>query len=181
MTYEGGKTDVDDFKGGRIHYAGIVFGYQQQEIFWQAVGRYLAQKAHEVFRRWESETSAYPMDKRLVSLDGTGRITETFARKVLSRARETATAVSRGKLDMGYSPALQAIAEVSRLTQAHRDLLQGAAAISDAPPPKGIWKWIEDFYANNKGLIWLSGIVAGGIMGGIALSLKIFGLPSLLP
>jgi hypothetical protein len=37
MTYEGGKTDVDDFRGGRIRYAGIAFGHQQQQIFWQAI------------------------------------------------------------------------------------------------------------------------------------------------
>jgi hypothetical protein len=36
MTYEGGKTDVEDFRGGRIHFAGIKFGHQQQAIYWQA-------------------------------------------------------------------------------------------------------------------------------------------------
>jgi hypothetical protein len=30
MTYEGGSTDVDDFRGGRIRYRGIKFGQQQQ-------------------------------------------------------------------------------------------------------------------------------------------------------
>src|SRR6266481_6036099 len=46
MTYEGGKTDVEDFRGGRIHFAGIKFGHQQQAIYWQAIDRYLRQKTH---------------------------------------------------------------------------------------------------------------------------------------
>jgi hypothetical protein len=56
MTYEGGVTDVDEFRGGRIRYRGIKFGRQQQEIFWQSIDRYLIQKVHEIFRRWDTET-----------------------------------------------------------------------------------------------------------------------------
>jgi hypothetical protein len=55
MTYEGGRTDVDDFRGGRICYAGIKFGQQQQQIFWQAIDRFLDQKVHETFKRWDME------------------------------------------------------------------------------------------------------------------------------
>jgi hypothetical protein len=29
MTYERGVTDVDDFRGGRIHYSGVRFDYQK--------------------------------------------------------------------------------------------------------------------------------------------------------
>jgi hypothetical protein len=40
MTYEGGKTDVEDFRGGRIHLSGVTFGSQQQTIYWQAIDVY---------------------------------------------------------------------------------------------------------------------------------------------
>src|SRR5262245_44642975 len=71
MTYEGGKTDVDDFRGGRIRYAGIKFEYQQQQIFWQAIERYLLQKVHEIYKRWDTETSSYSAAIRVAALDGT--------------------------------------------------------------------------------------------------------------
>ena len=51
MTYQGGVTDVDDFRGGRIHYSGIKFETQQQQVYWQAVSRYLTQKVNEIFKR----------------------------------------------------------------------------------------------------------------------------------
>jgi hypothetical protein len=73
MTHEGGVTDVDDFRGGRIHHGGIKFGYQQQQIFWQAVDRYLRQKINEIYSRWDEETNAYPLDLRKSSLEATGR------------------------------------------------------------------------------------------------------------
>ena len=175
LTYEGGKTDVDDFKGGRIRYGGIVFGYQQQDIFWQAIGRYVGQKVHEIFRRWDTETHTYPAERRLSSLDGTERIAQVYVRKVLSRARETAKAVSKGAPDTGYSPVLQGIAEASRLAQAHRELLKGNAAIAEKSAPKGRWKWIEEFFANNKGLIWFLGLVASALAAGITVLLKLYG------
>jgi hypothetical protein len=70
MTYEGGVTDVDDFRGGRIHYGGIKFEYQQQQIFWQAIDRYLLQKIHEIFKQWDAATGTYPSKIRLMSIDG---------------------------------------------------------------------------------------------------------------
>jgi len=56
MTYEGGVTDVDDFRGGRIHYGGIRFGGQQQQIYWQAIDRYLNQKIHSTYKDWDERT-----------------------------------------------------------------------------------------------------------------------------
>src|ERR1700730_9387052 len=70
MTHEGGATDIDDFKGGRIHYTGIEFGDQQQQIFWQAIRRYLKQKAHEAFVQWNKTTEQYPPKERRSSLEG---------------------------------------------------------------------------------------------------------------
>lgn len=162
MTYEGGVTDVDDFKGGWIHYGGIVFGYQQQEIFWQAIGRYINQKVHEVFRRWDAETRTYPTEGRLSSLEGTERITHSFIRRLLNRARETAKRISKSATEGSYAPVLNGIAEASRLAQAHRQLLKGASPAEEASF-RWKWKWLEDFYSNNKGLIWLCGAIVGGL------------------
>lgn len=84
MTYEGGQTDVDDFRGGRIHYAGIKFGHQQQQIFWDAIDRYLDQKVHETFKQWDTETRGYSNEVRRKSIDGV----ERTLRRFVSRARE---------------------------------------------------------------------------------------------
>ena len=51
MTYEGGKVDVERFDGSRIRYAGIKFGHQQQQIFWQAIADYLNQTIQQIFKR----------------------------------------------------------------------------------------------------------------------------------
>jgi hypothetical protein len=64
MTYEGGKTDVEDFRGGRITYAGIRFGHQQQQVFWQAIDRYLDQKR---FMKHSSSGSLKPAHCRMKS------------------------------------------------------------------------------------------------------------------
>src|SRR5947208_808532 len=89
MTYERGVTDVDSFDGGRIHYQGINFGYQQQQIFWQAIKRYLQGKVHATFRRWDEETKSYPSELRRSSLEGTSRLMMTFVAGVMKNALET--------------------------------------------------------------------------------------------
>ena len=90
MTYEGGKTDVDDFRGSRIRYAGIQFGDQQQQVYWQAIDRYLMLKVHETFQRWEAETSGYSSKIRLNSIDGVERSLHQFLTRILQQSLETA-------------------------------------------------------------------------------------------
>jgi hypothetical protein len=80
ITYEGGITDVDDFRGGRIHYGGIKFGRQQQRIVWQAIDRYLSQTIHSTYKEWDEKTRPYPLELRKSSLDGTGRSLRQFDR-----------------------------------------------------------------------------------------------------
>jgi hypothetical protein len=164
MTYEGGKTDVDDFRGGRIRYAGIAFGHQQQQIFWQAIDRYLLQKVHEIFKRWDAETATYPTAIRLRSLEGTDRHLRSFVHRIIRHGLDT----DRRLRGMGYPEnvrhydatgnASRAEAETVRLAHAHRALLE-AQTKKEARPPLFSLKKLEVFYANNKGLIWAVGVL----------------------
>jgi len=89
MTYQGGKTDVDDFCGGRIQYSGIKFGDQQQQIFWRTIDRYLNQKTHESFKRWDGETQGYSRNLRSSSLNETSACLRGFVTKIIHRATDT--------------------------------------------------------------------------------------------
>jgi hypothetical protein len=52
-------------------------------------------------------------------------------------------------------------AEIICLVQAHRVLLEDK--IKHEPTQFPLSKWIEGFYANNKGLIWFMGVVLTAI------------------
>jgi hypothetical protein len=181
MNYEGGKTDVEDFLGGRIHFAGGEFGHQQQTIYWQAVDRYLRQKTHSVFRQWDSETQTYSLPTRRSSVDGVERALGRFIAQILSQASETDRRL-RGKGDpQNVLPFAQtpgqgdgAGGEVAYLAAAHRALVD--LAIFEQTPkvvaPISVWKGIEAFYSDNKGLIWfVTAIVGVCSAGGAALHL----------
>jgi hypothetical protein len=172
MTYEGGVTDVDDFRGGRIHYSGIKFGYQEQQIFWQAVGRYLNHKIHEIFKRWDTETVQYPVHIRASSIDGTERNLRRFVAKIIAdgvdtdrRLRGRGFPESVPKYDSSGAEGL-AMAEITRLAQAHRALLVEKIPKEETKaPPRRISKSLEEFYANNSGLIWLWGAMVTMVSG----------------
>src|ERR1051326_5524788 len=158
MTHKGGKTDVEDFRGGRISYAGNVFGEQQQQIYWQAVDRYLMLKIHEIFQQWEAETKSYPAKARFASLTGVERTVSQFVTTVIQRALGTAQRLRNvgGTIVATHGTASRPGAEVVRLADAHRALLKEdikkeATSGHDGKP---VWNWGEKFYANNKGLIW---------------------------
>jgi hypothetical protein len=137
---------VEDFRGGRIHYGGITFGHQQQQIFWQALERYLLQQVHDLFKKWDVETKEYPLVTRLRSIDGVSQKIRTFVQQVNVRAVETDRRL-RGKGYPGsvqpFNPAIQmsrAEAEVLRVAEAHRQLLvdeieRATAEIGLATPP----------------------------------------------
>jgi len=74
------------FGAARIRYRGVVFGYQQQQIFWQAIERYLLQTAHEVFKRWDIETKTHSTVMRLRSIDGVERHLRQFVHVILQMA-----------------------------------------------------------------------------------------------
>jgi hypothetical protein len=171
MTYEGGVTDVDDFRGGRIHFGGIKYGGQQQQIFWQALDRYLISKVHEIFKRWDTETAEYSVTTRLLSIDGVERHLRQFVHRIIEHARDTDQRL-RGR---GYPRDVvpydatkhmnSAQAEIGRIAQAHKKLLQAALEKERKyKEPIQLWKQLENFYANNKGLIWLGGLIVAAIL-----------------
>jgi hypothetical protein len=166
LNYEGGRVDVDRFDGGRIQYAGIRFGDQQQQIFWQAISAYLNQKIHEMFKRWDAETRSYPDSIRRPSIERVERNLRQFVSQIIGHSVET----DRRLRGSGFPESVQlfdasrflgqANAEIVQLGQAHRLLIDESLKKLEAKTRVAkIAKWIEDFYANQKGLIWLVGVL----------------------
>jgi hypothetical protein len=121
-------VDVSDFRGGRITMNGRFEG-QCQSIYWQALGRYLNGKVHEIFQRWDRETSPYPPGMRGSSLGGTERLLRQFVAAVMEDANRADQAL-RGdgtpktdKAREGSGAHSHANVEILRLTQAHQALL----------------------------------------------------------
>jgi hypothetical protein len=168
MTYEGGKTDVEDFHGGRICYSGIVFGYQPQQIYWQAIDRYLMLKVHEIFQRWEIETKEYPKKVRLVSITGVERTLGRFVTTVIQRALETDQRLRKvsSALPAGTGGG-RARSEVTRLAEAHRALVEEEiknAAVIPVLAVSGRQKF-ENFLSSHKGILGLLGLLFALIFG----------------
>jgi hypothetical protein len=61
--------------------------------------------------------------------------------------------------------------EVHRLLLAHMALIE-LSKPKDQPAPKTYSKRLEDFYANNKGLIWLGGVIGSLVLAGVGALLK---------
>jgi len=171
LTYEGGKVDVDDFRGGRICYGNAKFDDQKQQIFWQALERYLFSKVHEIFKRWETETTQYSATIRYNSVDGIERHLRQFVHRIMQHAQDTDQRL-RGR---GYPRSVEAYdptrhmnpaqAEIGRVGHAHKKLLEAAVEREKIQKkPFLISKHLENFYANNKGLISLVGLICAAIL-----------------
>lgn len=177
LNMEGRTVDVPSFDGGRITLGGIRFEGQPQSIFWQALGRYLDGKVHEVFQKWDQQTKGYPVALRESSLQGTGRLLERFVNSVMQKAHETDQALrGRGspksdKALLGGGTHTGTNVEIHRLLVAHMLLIEGERP-KEQVVPKTYSKRLEDFYANNKGLIWLGGVVGSLVIAGISALLK---------
>lgn len=173
----GRGVDVPSFDGGRIMMNGIMFEDQAQSIFWQALGRYLDGKVHEGFQKWDRETGAYPAALRQSSLYGTTSILGRFAAAVMQKAHETDKALRGGgmpKTDeslLGSGTHTEVNVEIHRLLLAHMALIEESKP-KDQPAPKTYSKRLEDFYANNKGLIWIGGLIVSGVLAGVSALLK---------
>jgi hypothetical protein len=113
MSYAGGHTDVEDFRGGRIHYSGIKFGHQQQTVYWQAIDRYLRQKTHAVFKQWDAETQMYPLVTRRKSIDGVERALGRFVARILLDAVETDRRLRGGGYPQNVAPFVPATGQGS--------------------------------------------------------------------
>jgi hypothetical protein len=129
LNIEGKVVDVDRFDGGRIHLGGIMFGDQQQSIYWQAIGRYLNGKVHAAFRKWDEETKGYPSQQRRSSLEGASRLLSMFVAGIIRRGIKTDQTVRRQgqpKTDEPYQVAAvrtAATGEIERLKTAHLGLM----------------------------------------------------------
>jgi hypothetical protein len=177
LNMEGRTVDVPSFDGGRITLGGIRFESQVQSIFWQALGRYLAGKVHEGFQKWDRETKEYPAELRKSSLYGTSSLLGRFAASVTQKAHETDKAL-RGqgtpKTDeslLGSGTQAEVTVEVHRLLLAHMALIEQSRP-KDQAVPKTYSKRLEDFYANNKGLIWFGGVIGSLVVAGVSTLLK---------
>jgi hypothetical protein len=126
MTYESGKVDVERFDGTRIQYAGIRFGDQQRQVFWHAIGNYLDQKIHEIFKRWDAETREYPNAIRRTTIERVELYLKQFTAHVIAKGVDTDLRLrSSGRLEdvSPYDAAgIQARSDckITQLGQVHR-------------------------------------------------------------
>lgn len=146
MTYEGGKVDVERFDGTRIQYAGIRFGHQQRQAFWQAIADYLDQKIHEIFKRWDVETREYPNAIRRIAIQRVERYLRQFTAQVIASGVDTDRRLrSSGRLE-DVSPfdaaRIQARTDckITQLRQVHRTGSHSRELMYDEPT-------INDFLA----------------------------------
>jgi hypothetical protein len=126
-------VDVPSFDGGRIRRNGRFEG-QFQSLYWQAIGRYLNSKVHEIFQRWDKETGSYPAAQRRSSLEGTARLLGIYVASVMERANTVDQALRGGgtpktdKAMEGSGAYSHANVEILRLKQAHEGLLPAETA-----------------------------------------------------
>jgi hypothetical protein len=174
LNIEGRIVDVPNFQGaGRITIGGVLFQGQQQDIYWQAIARYLNQKIHEVFRRWDTETSSYPNNFRSNSLDAVENLLRQFVAKIVSLANDTAGRLKGRGFPQNAMPFNSsgyhsgANAEILRLGEAHRLLMVGKAEnVGPQTEKQTPSKWIEKFYTEKKGLIYFSGVLITAALSG---------------
>lgn len=160
---EGRVVDVEDFRGGKFHVGGGVFQGQIQDLYWQAIGRYLTGKIIEIFQKWDEGTRSYPAELRKSSLERTGIHAGKFVAKIIKKSTDTDRALrGRGFPDQiepynstGYHS--HANAEIHRLVAAHTALLEGNTAKLVVPAPT-LRRRFEKVYAENRGVIWLVGL-----------------------
>lgn len=155
-------VEVEDFKGGKLVVGGVAFQGHLQQLYWQAISRYLVGKAHETFRKWEEEARSYPETVRRSSLEGTERLLRVFVTAIIRKATDTDRGL-RGKGFPDNVPAYNssgehshANAEIFRLAESHRMLMLGT--------PTQARRWgqrIEAFASSNQGRLTIAGLVIG--------------------
>lgn len=132
-------VDVEDFKGGRIHFGGIAFDGQSQQIYWMAVERYLLKQVYEILQVWDAETKTYPARQRHSSLDRTEGLLISFIARVSDDALDTDRRIRGRGTPKTDTPMwagrahVTAKAEAIRMAEAHRALF----AAQSAPVEKG--------------------------------------------
>lgn len=136
LNIQGLATDVDDFRGGRIRLGGVLFEGQVQQIYWEAIGRYLRGYVHQTMKSWDASTVSYPYPQRRSSLDSTEGQLISFSSRVVSKATVTDRRL-RGRGFPDNAPAynssktlVEAKVEIARLAEAHRSLLGSDIRVS---------------------------------------------------
>jgi hypothetical protein len=170
MTYEGGRTDVDDFRGGSIHFAGIKFGHQQQQTYWQAIDRYLDQKIHETFKKWDVDTRSYAVLPRRGSIEGVERNLRHFVAKTMAHAVETDRSLRGAGYPKSVEPYVPTIGnvkantQISNLAAAHRVLLDELNPAATPPTVRTSLKQrVEDYLSSHKGIMGAIGLLIGAL------------------
>jgi len=172
LNVQGMTVDVDRFDGGRIRYGGIQFGHQQQQIFWEAINRYLDQKIHEIFKRWDADTAAYPTTMRKSSIAGVERILRVFVQRIIERSVDTDRRVRGAGYPQDVTPfdstgnMSKAHFEILRLAEAHRALVDEKITKEAALPAQLSRKQrIETFLSNHRGILTVVGIGVAVVFG----------------
>jgi hypothetical protein len=177
MTYEGGVTDVEDFRGGRIRYGGIKYTHQPQQVFWQAFGRYLMQTVHDTFRKWESATREYPVEVRLNSINGVELALRRFVVTLTGAAMETDRRLRGEGFPRNVEPfdaagySSQAGATITQLATAHRAILEDIARRSVTAKTSRRER-VENWLTSHKGILSAIGITIAVL----TLLLRLFGV-----
>jgi hypothetical protein len=164
-------VDVEDFRGGRIYVGGVLFEGQLQQIYWQAIERYLLAKVHAVFRKWDEETRAYSENLRLVSLGGTKKLLLGFSSGTIKRAAYTDRALrGRGfpqEVDV-YSASGEGgrvTGEIARVMDSYKALLESGVAASESSLASRIFQRIELLGTRYRGTIAILALAAAVVFG----------------
>lgn len=151
-------VDVDSFDGHRIHTGGVVFGDTIQQLYWQAIERYLRQKIHETFVNWKIETEQYPVAGQAFSLEGTATLLWKFVARIVEKGVETDRRL-RGRGFPKQVPVFNATrfhtaanAEIERLKNAHQGL------IAKPSEQRSLSQRINDFFQTKQGIMTALGL-----------------------
>ena len=148
------------------------------QSFWQAVGLYLGNKVHEVFRQWDAATKTYPSKIRRVSVDATERQLHLFVDRVVQQAVETDNRVRAANTNERASAFnisvanSRVLAEIERLGNAHRALLDEQA--KEEEPQLSLKQKTENFIGENKGILSVISV----LIAFIGLAIRFFGSSS---
>lgn len=159
-------VDVDDFRGGRIHVGGIVFQGQIQQIYWQAVTRYLAAQFHATFSKWDEATASYPTIARQSSLKGTESLLLQFVATTVNSATDT----DRRLRAKGYPDSVEVYNSSGVINRARAEIMQLASSYrsliaNDSPSRKSAIQQLEVFGTKYRGTIAIVGLVAALVFG----------------
>lgn len=75
-------VQIDGFDGRMISMGGIEYGGTPEDVYWDAIQRYLKQKVSALFDQLEEEMKQYPQDVRARALNESEGLIISFANKI---------------------------------------------------------------------------------------------------